>query len=123
LETLAYVLSETDLVVLPTVLLGSSPAEQKLLSDVAELTSVDHYESAITSAFAARNYEQATSLLGYFLRNIQGDEEQLRRYASLYYLSKALAGTLSENDLLPNEINPNFQVSESFVEWMEQDFL
>ena len=123
LEVLAYVLSETDLVVLPTVLLGSSPAEQKLLSDVAELTSVDHYESAITSAFAVRNYEQATSLLGYFLGNIQGDEEQLRRYASLYYLSKALAGTLSEKDILPNEINPNFQVSESFVEWMKQDFL
>ena len=123
LKVLAYVLSETDLVVLPTVLLGSSPAEQKLLSDVAELTSVDHYKSAITGAFADRNYEQATSLLGYFLTNIQGGEKRMRRYAALYYLSKALAGTLSEKDLLPNEINPNFQVSESFVEWMKQDFL
>jgi len=123
LEPLAYVLSETDLVVLPTLMLGSNPAEQKLLKDIAEIKSVDHFESAIINALSTRNYEQATSLLGYLLSNTKGDEKELRRYASLYYLSKALAGTLSEKDLLPNEVNPNFQVSESFVEWMKQDFL
>lgn len=123
LEILDYLLTETELVVLPTVLLGSNPAEQRLLNEIAELTSVEHYESAITRAFVARNYAQATSLLEFFLGNIEGEEKQLQRFASLYYLSRALAGNLSEAELLADKNNSNFKVSDRFVEWMQMNHL
>lgn len=122
-ETLAYALSETDLVVLPTLILGSNPAKQKLLNHVPELTSVEHYETAIIEAVSTRDYERATSLLGYFLSNINGAPKLLERYAAMYYLSKGLSGTLSEQDLALHKVNANFQVSDGFVEWMRRDFL
>ncbi len=123
LEVLARVLSETELVALPAVLLGSSPAEQALLSEVAQLTSVDHYQSAISREIANRNYAEASSLLEFFLSNIRGEAAELQQFASLYYLSRALAGNLDEAELLASGRNPNFRVSERFVEWMKQEIL
>ena len=122
-ETLAYALAETDLVVLPILILGSNPARQKLLEHVTELSSVEHYETAIIEAVSTRDYEHATSLLGYFLSNTKGAPKALERYAAMYYLSKGLAGTLREQDLALYKVNANFQVSAGFVEWMRRDFL
>lgn len=124
LEMLAHVLTETDLVVLPALMLGSSPREQKLVGEIDRLTSIEHFESAIAGAFADRDYARASTLLEYFLNNIQGGNEvELQRLASLYYLSRGLAGTLSADELLADKNNPNFQVTENFVDWMKRDFL
>lgn len=123
LEVLVRVLIDTDLVVLPTILLGSSPAEQRLLGEVEELTSVEHYESAISGALATRRYDEATSLASFLLYNTQGEQNALRRFAWLFYISKALSGKLTTDDLRLGETHPNFRVSDTFIQWMEQDFL
>jgi spermidine synthase len=122
-KALVYLLGETDLVVLPVVILGGHPEVQKLLENGDEPVDFESYEQLVIKALSTRDYAQTISLIEVYLNGANVDPDQRERYAALYYLSKALGGTLSETDLALNEMNTNYQVPESFLDWMKRDFL
>ena len=128
-EELTAALLETDLTIIPLLILNSSPREQFLVSQIensaveSDLIETPEYQmAAIKQLLVRRDFEQAGFRFEQYLRKFSIREDQAVYFKQLYLLNAGLACKLTPENLTRVFQNSNPPLTESFVRWYDQRF-
>jgi len=127
-EDITSLLLETDLKILPLLLLNSSPGEQAIISQIEKDANIDivktqeYQEAYIKHLLVRREFGQAAWRFDQYLKTFSINEDKMVYIKQLFLLTNALACNITAKDLKTAFQTDYPPMDKDFIKWFDRRF-